>query len=102
MKEIIEIYRRNKLEDQPFILAGDFNDEPKSQAIQLLLTEGGFHLPCGQQCPMTYPAENPTMTIDYIFINTKAAEMFQVNAYRTLDNEKSSDHLPLILELKRR
>lgn len=99
VKEIIELYRRMALENQPFILAGDFNDEPNSRTVQLLLTEGGFQLPCNQ-CPMTYPARNPTMTIDYLFMNSKAIEIFQSNSYRTSDKDISSDHLPLIMELK--
>jgi endonuclease/exonuclease/phosphatase family metal-dependent hydrolase len=99
VKKVIELYRRAGLENQPFILAGDFNDEPNSRTVQLLLTEGGFQLPC-DQCPMTYPAHNPTMTIDYIFMNPKAMEIFQLNSYRISDMEKSSDHLPLIMELK--
>lgn len=101
VKELIELYRRAQLVDQPFILAGDFNDIPNSRTIQLLLTEGGFQLPCSEY-PMTYPAENPTMAIDYIFMNTAAAKIFQVTGYRTLTNEKSSDHLALVLELKRK
>jgi endonuclease/exonuclease/phosphatase family metal-dependent hydrolase len=101
VKEAIELYRRTELENQPFILAGDFNDEPNSQTVQLLLTEGGFHLPYGQ-CPKTFPADNPTMTIDYIFMNQKAMEMFELKSYHTSDMDKSSDHLPLIMELKRK
>ena len=99
VKEVIRFYRRMGLENQPFILAGDFNDEPNSETVQLLLTEGGFQLPCSQ-CPMTYPTRNPTMTIDYLFMNSKAIEIFQLNSYRTLDKDTSSDHLPLIMELK--
>ena len=101
VKETIEIYRRTELENRPFILAGDFNDEPTSPAVQLLLTEGGFRLPC-EQCPKTYPSDNPTMTIDYIFMNQKAMEMFEVTSYRTSNINISSDHLPLIIELKRK
>jgi endonuclease/exonuclease/phosphatase family metal-dependent hydrolase len=100
-KDAIELYRRNGLENQPFILAGDFNDEPNSRTVQLLLTEGGLQLPC-DQCPKTFPADNPTRTIDYIFLNQKAMDMFELKSYRTSDMNKSSDHLPLIMELKRK
>ena len=99
MKEAIGFYRRIGLETEPFILAGDFNDEPNSRTVQWLLTDGGFQLPC-HQCPKTYPADNPTMTIDYIFMNQKAMEVFEVTSYHTSDTDLSSDHLPLILELK--
>ncbi|CAF1540586.1 unnamed protein product [Adineta ricciae] len=101
VKDAIEFYRKNHFQNQPFILAGDFNDEPNSQTVQFLLTEGGFQLPL-DQCPKTYPADNPAMTIDYIFANEKAAEMFEVKAYRTLNVNISSDHVPVILELKKK
>jgi len=101
VKEAIELYRQNGLGNQPFILAGDFNDELNSRTVQLLLTEGGLQLP-SDQCPKTFPADNPTMTIDYIFMNQKAMDMFELKSYRTLDMDKSSDHLPLIIELKRK
>ncbi|CAF1407878.1 unnamed protein product [Adineta steineri] len=99
VKDAIEIYRRSGLEKQPFILAGDFNDEPHSSTVQLLLTEGGFKLP-HKQCSPTWPASNPTVTIDHILMNQKAADMFEITNYHTSTTNMSSDHLPLIVELK--
>ncbi|CAF1340671.1 unnamed protein product [Adineta steineri] len=99
VKDAIEIYRRSGLEKQPFILAGDFNDEPYSSTVQLLLTEGGFKLP-HKQCSPTWPASNPTVTIDHILMNQKAADMFEITNYHTSTTNMSSDHLPLIMELK--
>lgn len=37
--KISKLYRQMRLDKQPFILAGDFNDEPNSRTVQLLLTE---------------------------------------------------------------
>ena len=101
VKEVIDLYRQTGLENQPFILAGDFNDDPNSRTVQLLLTDGGLQLPC-DHCPKTYPADNPTITIDYIFMNQKAMEIFELKSYHTSNMNKSSDHLPLILEIKRK
>ncbi|UJR16778.1 hypothetical protein I4U23_003678 [Adineta vaga] len=101
VKEVIELYRRMELYKQPFILAGDFNDGPISQTIQLITTECDLQLPY-DQCSKTFPADNPTITIDYIFMNQKAMEMFELNSYRTSNTNISSDHLPLIMELKQK
>ncbi|CAF3587420.1 unnamed protein product [Rotaria sp. Silwood1] len=100
-KEVIELYRRIVPDKEPFILAGDFNDSPTSRTVELLLTDGGLQLPC-DKCPTTYPADHPTETIDYIFLNAKAMEIFEVKSYRTMNDEKSSDHLPLVMELRRK
>lgn len=99
VKQIIEFYRKMGLENESFILTGDFNDEPTSKTMELLLGEGGFQLLC-DACPKTYSTSNPSIMIDYILMNSKAREMFQLIIYRTSEKERSSDHFPLIVELK--
>jgi endonuclease/exonuclease/phosphatase family metal-dependent hydrolase len=98
VRQAIAICRRVVPDNQPFILAGDFNDLPASQTLNLLLTEGRFRLPC-QQCPATHPSNNPKQTIDYILMNRKAWDMFTLKKYRVVNITKVSDHLPLIMEL---
>jgi endonuclease/exonuclease/phosphatase family metal-dependent hydrolase len=98
-RDIIELYRRLVPVNQPFILAGDFNDEPTSRTLELLMSEGDLRLPC-DTCPCTFPADRPTITIDYILINQTAMNMFEFKSYRTSNDEPSSDHLPLILEFE--
>ncbi|CAF3285184.1 unnamed protein product [Rotaria sp. Silwood2] len=100
-KEAIELCRCIVPENEPFILAGDFNDSPTSRTLELLLTNGEFLLSC-DKCPKTFPAHNPNQTIDYILLNTKAMEIFELKSYRTSNTEKTSDHLPLIMELERK
>ncbi|CAF3376633.1 unnamed protein product [Rotaria socialis] len=99
VRQAIELYRKIVPDDQPFILAGDFNDSPTSQTLNLLLTEGRLLLPC-TECPTTYPADHPNQTLDYILMNTKASATFKLNNYRVSNIKKASDHCPLIMELR--
>lgn len=100
-KEVIEICRRFVPDNEPFILAGDFNDRPTSRTLNILLKDGGFQIP-SHNCPATYPAKNPNKTIDYILLNAKAIELFHVKSYRSSDTQISSDHLPLVIELSKK
>ncbi|CAF4646293.1 unnamed protein product, partial [Rotaria sp. Silwood1] len=98
-RQAIEVYRRIVPENQPFILAGDFNDIPTSETLRLLLTDGGLRLPC-DQCPRTYPANNLSLTLDYILMNSKAWDIFKLKIYRLSNVKKASDHVPVIMELR--
>ncbi|CAF0814640.1 unnamed protein product [Rotaria sp. Silwood1] len=99
VRQAIEVYRRIVPENQPFILAGDFNDIPTSETLRLLLTDGGLRLPC-DQCPRTYPANNLSLTLDYILMNSKAWDIFKLKIYRLSNVKKASDHVPVIMELR--
>lgn len=81
--------------DHPLIIAGDFNAQPQDPEIQKLLST--YQLPCaGQACPLSFPSDTPTRTIDYIFSDKKASETFTPVDYRALSEQKSSDHLPVL------
>lgn len=49
--------------DKPFVLAGDWNDEPSSPFMQMMERE--FQIVTNRKA-MTYPADNPDCCIDYI------------------------------------
>ncbi|CAF3280461.1 unnamed protein product [Rotaria sp. Silwood2] len=93
------MYRRIVPEDQPFILARDFNDLPASQILRLLLTDGGLRLPC-DTCPLTYSAKNLSQTLDYVLMNSKVWDMFKLISYRVSNVKNVSDHLPIIMKLR--
>ena len=90
--------------DVPVIIAGDFNDVPKSRThLQMkkkfidvweyLNNESGF----------TYPTENPIKRIDYIFMSNLEDQSEEVRIIPTsIFTLKSiaSDHLPVIAEFE--
>lgn len=100
-KEVIELCQRIVPEGEPFILAGVFNDSSTSRTLEHFLKHGGFQIPC-EKCPKTFPAHHPRETLDYILLNAKAMEMFEVKSYRAISSEHSSDHIPVIVELTKK
>lgn len=78
----------------PFIFAGDLNGTPQAPEIQIL--RKGFVSSCVSNCPKTFPSDNPTKTIDYVFLNSRASEIFHSLSYTAISTTQASDHLPLI------
>lgn len=94
-KEQIELLNTlGKSAPNPLIVAGDFNAKPKDP--EMLLINQSFSYPCNESCPLTFPANKPTSTIDYIVTNAAATKKFKSVSYLTLTNQKTSDHLPLL------
>lgn len=85
-----------KYETYPILFSGDFNMKPDNEVFRLI--EQKFMM-ATKDSPLTFPSVNPKSTIDYILLNQKANDMFNVSAYYTVDEQYASDHLPLILEL---
>lgn len=80
----------------PAILAGDFNAEPASPPIQVLLrhwTDATADKP-----EATYPADIPTVKIDYVFF--RPAERWRVVQTQVVDERIASDHRPLLVVLE--
>ncbi|MGV3504673.1 MAG: endonuclease/exonuclease/phosphatase family protein [Adhaeribacter sp.] len=80
----------------PLILAGDLNAVPESQTMNII--RGFMNLGCRQQCPFTYPASNPSRTIDYIL--SAPAEKFSVLNYQAIPYLNASDHAPVIATIQ--
>lgn len=94
-KEQIEILNDlGRTAPNPLIVAGDFNAEPKDS--EMLLINKSFTYPCNESCPLTFPANKATKTIDYIVMNGSASKKFKALSYLSLTNQKTSDHLPLL------
>lgn len=82
----------------PYVLLGDFNDQPESRTLQLfreIAVEATK--PKGQS--QTFPAKNPRTEIDFIF--AAPANRWQAPSATVVEEPIASDHRPVqaILEL---
>ncbi|WP_242457727.1 endonuclease/exonuclease/phosphatase family protein [Pedobacter sp. BS3] len=84
----------SKASQYPLLVAGDFNTTPDSPEIALLKKE--FSLGCTTNCALTFPADKPAKTIDYIVLNPAAAKKLTVKSYNAVAGQLASDHLPLL------
>lgn len=81
---------------KPFFLAGDLNSEPSSRLIQLLCEDFSL-LTDSTIC--TFPAPDPTVTIDYIMVNKNAVGVEKISS-AVLDEPIASDHRPVLVTIK--
>jgi len=80
----------------PVLVGGDFNSEPASAVVQKLRASGlrDAWTECGQGDGFTYPADQPTKRIDYVFLTGS----LRCTAAQVIDT-KISDHRPLLVTL---
>ena len=83
-------------EHLPFIIAGDFNSVPESNAIAEL--DKQFTRTCIENCEPTIPVDNPNRTLDYI-VYTKDSP-FRVVSQKVIQEKYASDHLPVVATLE--
>lgn len=81
---------------KPFILAGDWNDDPNSE----LLREMAQHFSILSGNEPTYPADEPSVCIDYIGI-FKSHDAKTLES-QVIDEPEASDHRPLKVWLQLR
>lgn len=83
---------------KPFFIGGDWNDEP--QSVLLTTLRQTFTI-LSDDYVLSYPADVPTMCIDYI-ANYKNDAMRQchVTLQHLADEPTASDHRPLIVDIK--
>ncbi len=93
--QIKEIIRISSSESLPFIIGGDFNEEPDNKTIHLL--DSFFTRSCITGCGFTIPVDKPTKTIDYIAFRPSAN--FSVEEHTVIDEKYASDHLPVAVVL---
>lgn len=86
-----------KYDKYPIIFCGDFNMKPDNDIFKLI--EQKFTM-ITKEPPFTFSSTDPKITIDYMLLNKKANDLFNVLEYYTVDEQYASDHLPLILELE--
>lgn len=83
--------------DKPFFLAGDLNALPDSEFIKKL--QENFRIISDVKQP-TFPAPEPTETIDYIAVYKKEKEPFSVLSSKVIEEPMASDHRPILIELR--
>jgi endonuclease/exonuclease/phosphatase family metal-dependent hydrolase len=77
-------------------LAGDFNAEPDSPPIKVLLAH--WTDATADQAEPTWPADQPTSKIDYVFF--RPADRWRVVEKQVIDERVASDHRPLLVVLE--
>lgn len=81
----------------PLIFAGDLNASPDSKTISIL--EKRMTAACsGSGCPLTFPYNKPTATLDYIMC--RPADRLSFLSYKAPNGINVSDHLPLAAKIK--
>ncbi|WP_066834684.1 endonuclease/exonuclease/phosphatase family protein [Rufibacter ruber] len=91
--ELVKVVKELTL---PLIIAGDLNAVPTSTTMGILFQQ--LSSGCQSACPFTFPAINPTRTIDYIMVHP--LNKFNIKSYRTITETYASDHLPLVSEIQ--
>lgn len=87
-----EVAKANK----PLFIAGDFNAHPDSEVIQEVQKD--FVILTNTKQP-TFPADEPTETIDYIAAYAKDTTAFtRLSAY-VVNEPAASDHRPIVAEI---
>jgi endonuclease/exonuclease/phosphatase family metal-dependent hydrolase len=81
------------------VVGGDLNEEPNGKAVGLLSERfGDAWLLGGDADGDTFPADEPTARIDYLFV-TKGIAVERVIVPPGPDAREASDHRPLVAEL---
>lgn len=93
--QVEEINQIATKETLPFIIAGDFNAEPQSRAIQKL--DRVFTRTC-LTCAPTFPVGTPKKAID--FIAFLPAGKFRILSHKVVQEHYASDHLPVLALLR--
>ncbi|HTN06573.1 endonuclease/exonuclease/phosphatase family protein [Agriterribacter sp.] len=91
---VIQVKEINRLAisaPHPFIVAGDFNDVPGSNAIHLL--DQQFTRTC-DDCGFTIPVINPDKTIDFIAFSKNST--LTAVSHEVIPERYASDHLPVV------
>jgi endonuclease/exonuclease/phosphatase family metal-dependent hydrolase len=81
----------------PYLLMGDFNDEPGSRTIRLF-ERGAMEAEKPAANHFTFPAAPaPEKEIDFIFVSP--AKRWQVDSVAVLDERMASDHRPVVAKV---
>jgi endonuclease/exonuclease/phosphatase family metal-dependent hydrolase len=84
----------DKRRDKPIFFLGDLNAEPTSAEIKELKETWTQISPDGP----TYPADDPKVQIDYIFVRN--ADKVVVHEARIVDDPSTSDHRPVFCDVE--
>ncbi len=83
---------------RPYVLLGDFNDEPGSRTLALFSSRAAeARKPAADR--FTFSSSDPTKEIDFIF--AAPASAWRVGAARVMHEPMASDHRPVVAVLRR-
>jgi endonuclease/exonuclease/phosphatase family metal-dependent hydrolase len=81
----------------PLVVAGDFNEEPRGGACEMMLKAGFKDAWTQDAAGLTYPADQPTKRIDYVYHRGLGAD---VHASAAVTDTLASDHRPLVVSFR--
>jgi endonuclease/exonuclease/phosphatase family metal-dependent hydrolase len=81
----------------PYILAGDFNDQPGSRTLDLF-HERAREAAKPRDRRFTFSSTDPRREIDFVFVSP--ADQWNVGSVEVVSDTMASDHLPVIAELE--
>ena len=94
----LEIIKNSvRTSDKPFFLAGDLNDKPESAFIKALQQD--FQILTNVK-KATFPAPEPTETIDYIAVWKQQTDDFAALSTQVVKEPLASDHRPITVTLR--
>ena len=88
--------------EKPFLICGDWNDEPSSTLITKMKKSFYFiNNITNNKANYTFPASNPTKIIDYIAsYGVGSNRVFKsIKSRRVLNEPEASDHRPVVVEI---
>lgn len=91
------ISREAEKYDKPFFLAGDLNAEPDKPSGKTLAQNFTVLNDIKQH---TWPADKPNVTIDYIAVYKKHADMVALLRSRVVNEPNASDHRPVYADVR--
>lgn len=94
VKKIAALLEKNAA-DHPVMLLGDFNCAPDSAPVRAM-ADAGWILP---QPLKSYPANEPRISIDHIFIRSSETALEVVNR-EVVECNQASDHVPILNSVK--
>jgi len=94
MAQASRLIEELEYEDEPVILAGDFNSQPDSPVIAMLSKDWTI-LDKGDD-RFTFSSFDPQREIDYVMHNSNPR--LQAITHRVLDEPVASDHRPIYAE----
>ncbi|MCW3463615.1 endonuclease/exonuclease/phosphatase family protein [Chitinophaga nivalis] len=89
---LVEYFKQT---ETPVILAGDFNAIPSSKEITTLKQ---IFTDATSQMGPTFPADSPTVKLDYILLHPK--HRWNITGARIIEETIASDHRPVLCELE--
>jgi endonuclease/exonuclease/phosphatase family metal-dependent hydrolase len=81
----------------PLVVGGDLNDTPASAALAALLTAEDGALTRATGAGATFPADEPSKTIDHLLYGP--SEAWRASALSVVEERLASDHRPILLDL---